>query len=103
MYVSRSRASLPILESPPAGSRRRIFVFQQKQKRRIAGGNLVSMLQPLLLDSGAVHQRSITAVEVPHAELSLLPAQQAMLSRNRRIDDRDPVRRLSPDADVTFG
>ena len=94
---------LRLLEFHPARCRRRLFVFQQKQKGRVAGGNLISMLQPLLFNAGAVHQGSIAAVKVSHQESSVLPAQQTMFSGDRGVADRDSVRRLSPDGDFSLG
>jgi hypothetical protein len=60
------------------------------------------MLQPLLFDAGAIHQGSVAAVEVPHQESSALPAQQTMFSRDRRVADRDSIRPLSPDRDLSL-
>src|ERR1700677_88060 len=97
------RAGLRVLKLNPAFSGRDIFVFQQKQKRRVAGSDLVAVLQPLLLDRGAVHQRAVSAVEVAHAESSLLRAQHTMFSRNGRIDDRNSIRSIPPDGAFTLG
>ena len=61
------------------------------------------MLQPLFLDDGAVDEGSIAAVQVPHLELSVLGPQASNASRNGRVDDRDAVRRVSPDGNFALG
>ena len=69
------RRELRLLELHPARRRRRACSScSRNRKEESPGGDLVSMLQPLLFDPGAVHQGSVAAVEVPHPESSVLPA-----------------------------
>src|ERR1700722_9940404 len=67
-------------------------VFYQEKENRIASRNFVTVAQPLLLHGQSVHQGTVAAVQILDLKAAVfLPPQQAVLARDRRIDDRDRV------------
>src|SRR5580698_8794513 len=79
------------------------FLFHKKKKRRITDNHLVPVFQPVLVHGGSVYQSPVAAGEIANSQALILPFQQAMLSGDRGVDDRNSVRRLPPDSDFLLG
>ena len=100
----RLRAGMAVVKFHTAGGNAAVDLIQQKQKHRIADGDLISMAQPLLLHRDSVHQSAIAAGQILDLKTPVFRApQQAMLPRNRRIHYRHCIRWIAAQRGFTCG
>ena len=60
-----------ILKFNPAQGKRMVALFEKKMKRRVADGDLISVMQPMLFDGRAIHQRGVAAFQVSNLKTSV--------------------------------
>jgi hypothetical protein len=93
-----------VIELNAAGGERLVLVFEEKQKYRVAGGDLVSVTQPLFFDRQAVDQSAVAAVQIFDLKAAVfVSAQQAVFSRNRGVGNRNRVRRIAAQRGFSVG
>ena len=52
------------------------------------------------MDRDTVHESTVAAVQIADLELLPVPGDDAVLARERRITNREAVRRISPDGEL---
>ncbi len=69
-----------------------LFFVGEETKDRIADGNLIEVMQPVVLHRLAIHQRAVPALQIAQLETVTLGINHAVPPRYRRIADRQSVR-----------